>query len=277
MLKNSQMIYSNPFPSSWGEPSSNLIPFINYRAPAPQRCLDMLLAKYYHQTYQSEVIMDSPNKSSIPSLSCPLEEATLLLITDGGLVPKGNPDQIPSTSAEHFGVYSIKGDLRLDSADYEVNHQGYDNTFVEGDPNRLIPLDALRQLEQEGVVGKIYDAFLSTTGVMCSSAQSKRLGQKIARYVAAHPVDAVMITSVCGTSTRCGSYIGMAIEEMGIPVVQVTNLTHIAQGTSLSRIAKGNNICYPFGHPSLPPKGEFLCRKRLTYDALMLFTQTPEL
>lgn len=277
MLKNTQMIYSNPFRMPRGDASDNLIPFINYHSPAPKRCLDMLLAKYHQQTYQTEVLMFSPDKSDIPNLRCPLSEATILLLTDGGLVPKGKPDQIPSTSAEHFGVYSIKGEPRLDPEKYEINHQGYDNSFVEQDPNRLLPLDALRQLEAEGIVGKIHDTFLSTTGVMCSTAQSKHLGQIIARYVSAHPIDAVIISSVCGTSTRCGSYIGMAIEEEGIPVVQITNLTHIAQGTKISRILKGNNICYPFGDPTLSPKSEFLYRKRLTQDALSLFTQTPEL
>ena len=41
-------------------------------------------------------------------------------------------------------------------------------------------------------------------------------------------VDAVLITSACGTSTRCGAYIGIEIEKRGIPVVQITNLTRIA-------------------------------------------------
>ena len=46
----------------------NLIPFINYNKPAPERSLDMLLAKYYGKSYQTEVIMKAPEQVKIPTL-----------------------------------------------------------------------------------------------------------------------------------------------------------------------------------------------------------------
>lgn len=269
MAEHAELIYSNPNSVPLGK-KTNIIPFINYHTPAPERCLDMLLAKYHGQKFQTEVIMTAPEKAVVPKLKCALADATLLLITDGGLVPSFNPDRIPSSSASKFGIYSIKNMPRLNPDDFEVSHQGYDNSYVEEDPNRMIPLDALRSLEIEGKIKKIYPYFLSTTGVMMSKKQSEQIAKRMAQYAVTHAVDAVLITSACGTSTRSGTYIGMEIEKKGIPVVQIANLTQIALDTGLTRVVKGQNICYPCGNPYISPQNEFTYRKQLVSDALHL-------
>lgn len=275
MLKATELTYSTPDCLPEDHKTGNLIPFINYQPPAPERCLDMLLAKYYKKPFQSEVIMTSHDKPSPPCLKKPLNKATILLITDGGLVPKHNPDRIPSTCSSKFGIYSIANTSSLNPADYEISHQGYDNSYVAANPNRLVPVDSLRELEAKGVIGKLYDAFLSTTGVMTSTEKSIRLGRQIAQYVSTLPVDAVLISSACGTSTRCGAYIGIEIEKKGIPVVQATNLTRIAADTGIVRIIKGHNVCYPFGFPSMSERSERVSRTCLVLDAMKLLTETP--
>ncbi len=274
MLNEKEYIYS--FPESDMPHKNNLIPFINYHKEAPKRCLDMLLAKYKGEPFQSEVIMEEPEKCPVPYLGCRLEEATILLVTDGGLVPKGNPDKIPSTNAGKYGVYSIEGKKGLSHEEYEVSHQGYDTTYVEENPNRLLPVDILRELEEERRIGELYDSFISTAGVMTSTEKSICLGKKIANYVVSHPIDAVLIASACGTSTRCGAYIGKKIEEKGIPVVQVTNLTQISADIGIRRIIKGNNICYPCGNPLLSEQGEYVYRRQLLENTLELLEEMPK-
>lgn len=271
MLNQTDYIYSNPDSKKQGD--GKLIPFINYQKPAPQRGLDMLLAKYRGEYYQSEVLMESRDRVRIPRLKRTLSEAVILLITDGGLVPKGNPDRIPSTNAGCFGIYSIKGKDRLEKEEYEVWHQGYDNSYVEADPNRLVPVDALRELEKRGKIGKLFDNFITTAGVMTSSEKSIRLGRRIVSYVMENTVDAVIITSACGTSTRCGAYIGKELEAKGIPVVQVTNLTQIAVDAGISRVKKGDNVCYPFGKPSLSAEMEYMYRLQMAEDTVQLLKE----
>lgn len=272
MLNSEEWIYSNPDSKPMCLKKNNLIPFINYRVPAPERCLDMLLKKYRGESYQSEVVMTAPEQVAVPYLNRKLKDARILLVTDGGLVPTGNPDNIPSTCAGRFGVYSFEGEGTLRQRDYEVTHQGYNFTRVEEDPNRLLPVDALRQLEKEGVIQKLHETFLSTTGVMTPVNQSIGLGERIAAYVKKLPIDAVILTSACGTSTRCGAYIGLAIEKAGIPVVQITNLTKIAADTGLTRVVQGNNVCHPLGNPSLPPSKELLWRRVLVEESLQLLS-----
>ena len=84
----------------------------------------------------------------------------------------------------------------MKAEEYEVSHQGYDTTYVAENPNRLLPVDILRELEEEGRIGKLYDSFISTAGVMTSTEKSTELGKKIAAYVVTHPIDAVLILSL---------------------------------------------------------------------------------
>ena len=255
MLEEAKWIYSN-LEDRNRQGENQLIPFINYQKPAPERCLDMLLSKYRGEHYQTEVVMAKPQKSRLPVLRKKLSQASVMLITDGGLVPYGNPDRVLSVNAGGFYEYPIRGCATLERDKYEVTHQGYDNSFVKEDPNRLVPVDVMRDLEREGIVGKLYDSFLTTVGVMVSTGKSVSLGREIAAYVRTLDVDAVIITSVCGTSTRCGANIGMELEKVGIPVVQITNLTKIAMDIGVRRIVKGNNVCHPLGAPKLSDKGE---------------------
>ena len=46
------------------------------------------------------------------------------------------------------------------------------------------------------------------------------------------------------------------IQRAGIPVVQVTNLTKIAEGIGANRIMRGNSVLHVFGDPTLPKAAE---------------------
>ena len=72
-----------------------------------------------------------------------------MLITDGGLVPKGNRDRIEGTAATRWGSYNLEGSDDLRGEDYEVSPGGYATRFVQEDPDRLVPLDAMRELEKK--------------------------------------------------------------------------------------------------------------------------------
>jgi glycine reductase len=124
-----------------------------------------------------------------------LKGATLALVTTGGLVPKGNPDRIEGTAGTRWGAYNIEGRDDLRSEDYEVSHGGYDTKFVQEDPDRLVPLDALREMERSGVIGKLHDEFISTCGRSNSLSNTRRLGREMAEKAKKEGVDAVILTS----------------------------------------------------------------------------------
>ena len=83
----------------------------------------------------------------------------------------------------------------LQSADWEVSHQGYNTAFVLQDPNRLVPVDALRKLVDEGVIGGLNECFYSTAGVMTPMEKCKEFGEGIAQALKEDLCDAAIETS----------------------------------------------------------------------------------
>lgn len=262
-----QPIYSRDFSSS--DQNYKLpVHLINHGISAPKRCVSMLLAKYYGKSYHTEVDMYSPIQVDNPTLKVPLANAKIILITDGGLVPLGNPDRIPPTNASSFGIYSFGKCKSLGVGDYEVSHQGYCHDEIDCNPNRLLPVDILTFLTDQGIVGELYPYFISTTGVMVPCEDAKTLGSHIADFVNNRPVDAAIIVSTCATSTRCGSYIGIALEDKDIPVVQITNLTEIAKSTGMRRVIPGASVDCPIGNSRMSSEVEWQFRKNIVLSAL---------
>jgi glycine reductase len=157
---------------------------------AARRLVDMLVAKLNGTAFESE-IEPTPMPAAIKNLS----QARVMLITDGGLVPKGNPDRIQGTAATRWGSYSIEGRDDLRGEEYEISHGGYDARFVQEDPNRLVPLDAMREMEKRGVIGKLHNEFISTSGRVNPLANTRRLGREMAQKIRRDGVDAVILTS----------------------------------------------------------------------------------
>jgi glycine reductase len=162
---------------------------------AAERATAMLLDKLAGRPFTSEVPLPDFQQIPAPRLVKTLQGATIALVTDGGLVPQGNPDRIEALAATRFGAYSIEGKTELDATQYDNVHRGYDTTYVKQDPHRLVPVDVARELEQQGAIGKLHETVYSTTGVATTLAHSERMGREIARELRAAGVDAVILTS----------------------------------------------------------------------------------
>lgn len=66
------------------------------------------------------------------------------------------------------------------------------------------------------------------------------------------------------------------IQRAGIPIVQVTNLTKIAEGIGVNRILRGNSVLHVFGNPALSPEREYAYRRDMVEKALSLLEEVPE-
>jgi glycine reductase complex component B subunit gamma len=162
---------------------------------AARRLVDMLLAKLNGKPFESEMLPVAFEPIPMPAAIKDLSQARVMLITDGGLVPKGNPDRIQGTAATRWGAYNIAGRDDLRGEEYEISHGGYDARFVQEDPDRLVPLDAMREMEKRGVIGKLHDEFISTSGRVNPLSNTRRLGREMAQKVKREGVDAVILTS----------------------------------------------------------------------------------
>ena len=162
---------------------------------AAQRLVAMVLAKVKGEPFESEMMPTAFAPIPMPPALKDLAKAKVMLITDGGLVPKGNPDKIQGSAATRWGSYKIEGCDDLKAEDYEISHGGYDPQFVRQDPDRLVPLDAMRELEREGVIGKLHDEFISTSGLANPLSNTRRMGREMAERVKQLGIDAVILTS----------------------------------------------------------------------------------
>jgi glycine reductase complex component B subunit gamma len=159
------------------------------------RAVEMLLKKLKGEPYTTEYPMPAFDRvAPLPPLER-LGEATIALITSGGIVPKGNPDRIESSSATRYGRYYIGGLMALSSQSHETAHGGYDPTYANADPHRVLPLDVVRDLEREGVIGRLYPYYYATVGNGTAVASARGFAQEIAKDLIRDGVQAVIITS----------------------------------------------------------------------------------
>jgi len=160
-----------------------------------KRAVDMLLKKIKGEEFVTEYPMPVFDRVDPSPALKNLANAKIAVVTSGGIVPKGNPDHIESSSASKIGKYDIEGIMDLTSETHETAHGGHDPVYANEDPDRVIPVDVLRELEKTGRIGKLHRYFYSTTGNGTAVASSKKFGEDTAKELIADGVDAVILTS----------------------------------------------------------------------------------
>ncbi len=166
-----------------------------YDKLAAVRCVDMFTAKLKGEEFSTEYRMPVFDRVDPQPAVKDIKNAVIALVTSGGICPKGNPDHIEASSASKFGEYDITGVNDLTSESYCTAHGGYDATYADQDADRVLPVDVLRDLEREGVIGKLHSKFYTTVGNGTSVANAKKFGAEIVNRLVADGVTAVILTS----------------------------------------------------------------------------------
>ena len=160
-----------------------------------KRAVKMLLQKLADKPYVTEYPMPSFDKVAPNPAVKDLAHAKIALVTSGGIVPKGNPDHIESSSASHYGEYDITGVMDLTADTYETAHGGYDPVYANEDADRVLPVDVLREMEKEVKIGELHHLFYTTTGNGTAVASAKAFADEFSQKLKADGVDAVILTS----------------------------------------------------------------------------------
>ncbi len=159
------------------------------------RAVKMLVAKLNNKPFTTEFPMPSFDHVTPNPAVKDMAHATVALCTSGGIVPKGNPDHIESSSASHYGEYDITGVVDLDEAGWETAHGGYDPVYANEDADRVLPVDIMREFEKEGKIGKLHNKFYTTVGNGTAVLSSKKFAEEYAAKMKADGVDCVIMTS----------------------------------------------------------------------------------
>lgn len=160
-----------------------------------KRAVEMLLKKIADKPFVTEYPMPVFDRVEPGKAIKDMSKATIAVVTSGGTVPKGNPDHIESSNASKYGTYSIEGVDSLTSENSETAHGGYDPVYANENGNRVVPLDVLRDMEKEGIIGKLHNFYYSTVGNGTAVASAKKFGEEIGKTLVAAGVDAVVLTS----------------------------------------------------------------------------------
>jgi glycine reductase len=163
--------------------------------PGYKRAVDMLASKLRGETFQTEVPFEAPEAVPAASLQRDLSQATIALISTGGLIPIGNPDRQVSGNAERYFSYPVDGLESLTGEDWEAFHGGYYNQIASDNPNYILPLSHLRHLESQGVIGRIASQIITLPGVSTPVAKSKLLGAQMAQELKDAGVDACILVA----------------------------------------------------------------------------------
>jgi glycine reductase len=157
---------------------------------AAQRVVEMLHAKLAGRPFTTEIPIQSFDLVVPAPPLVDAEHALLALVTEAGLVPRGNPDRIRFSHATNWAAYSVEV---VADRSVEVVHGGYDASFANSDPNRVLPLDALRDLVDAGEIGGLLDQYYVTVGNGTPVASCALFGDEIARELAAAGVQGVVL------------------------------------------------------------------------------------
>ena len=74
-------------------------------------------------------------------------------------------------------------------------HAGFDTRWVADDPNRVLPLDAAREIARAGAIGALHDRYYVTVGVGTTTAHARRFGREMAAALVRDGVAAAVMTA----------------------------------------------------------------------------------
>jgi D-proline reductase (dithiol) PrdB len=94
----------------------------------------------------------------------PLAQSRLALVASGGIYRHG---QTAFHSRDDTSLRLIPTDVRTE--DLRTSHFAYDQTDARKDPNVVFPIDTLRGLVREGVIGELTDHAITFMGGIYSS------------------------------------------------------------------------------------------------------------
>jgi len=162
---------------------------------AVDRALDMLAARMGGAPFRTELPLPAVDRADPAPPVADIRGARLAVVTTGGIVPAGNPDKLKQSNSTEWRAYSIDGLERLEPGKFESIHSGYDASAANADPNYVVPIDAMRELERSGAFGAMLPRYYVTVGVGTAVGEARRMGREIAADLRASGVDAVILTA----------------------------------------------------------------------------------
>ncbi len=159
------------------------------------RALDMLFDKLEGRPFATEVPMQTWDRVAPAAAVAQVGKARIALVTTSGVVPWGNPDGFKTFRNTFWRKYPVAELKTMEPGMWEAVHGGYNVANMNANPLYGVPLDALRELQQERKYEDLYPAYYVIPGNQGSPAAMQRVGREIAAELKANSVDAALLVS----------------------------------------------------------------------------------
>jgi D-proline reductase (dithiol) PrdB len=146
-------------------------------------------ARLGYRPYQWVINTDPPPWQPLRK---PLSQCRLGLIASGGIYVTG---QVAFHFKDDTSFRVIPKDVR--TADLRTAHFAYDQTDARRDPNVVFPIDTLRRLEEERVIGTLADhAYTFMGGIYSARRVREELAPQLTARLLAEKVDIALLVPV---------------------------------------------------------------------------------
>ncbi len=147
-----------------------------------------------------------------------VKETVFALVTTAGVHLR---DQEPFDLEGDNSCRLIPGNVA--SSDLMVTHEHYNHRDADEDINVVFPIDHLRELAKEGIIGGVNDKHLGFMGYTQQFRDLyERAAPEMAKVISRSQADGVILTAGCPLCHRVSVIIQREIEMTGIPTVLIT-------------------------------------------------------
>ena len=124
-------------------------------------------------------------------------ESKIAVVTSAALYKAGQEPFDPTVRGGDYSYREIADDNALETLRIGHKSDAFDHTGIEKDKNLALPLDRLRELKQEGVIGEVAKRHYSLMGSITAPGRLvTTTAPEIASKLAEDGVDAVLLTPV---------------------------------------------------------------------------------
>jgi D-proline reductase (dithiol) PrdB len=158
------------------------------------------------------------------------------LISSAGAYLDGTEAFDMTLAGGDLGIREIPTDLQ--ASDLQFAARGYDRTAVQQDMNAQLPLDRLREMEANRVIGQLNPVFWSFYGFIPDAAGF--VEQSVPKLIARLQYYDVQAVLLIPASSLCHQSVGLtarAIEQAGIPTITLAVDRAVIEGVRPPRAA----------------------------------------
>lgn len=160
--------------------------------PQPVEYMQRITDNYAKLGYKPYQWVRNPERAPWQPLRKPLSECRLGLIASGGIYVSGQV-------AFHFKDDASFREIptTVNTSELRTAHFAYDQTDARKDPNVVFPIDTLRRLVNEGVIGSLTEhAFTFMGGIYSSRKVRDELAAQLTERLFAEKADIALLVPV---------------------------------------------------------------------------------